>query len=177
MRTRVPSWVRKIPWRSACLQYSCGWGAWQDTVHRVSKSWTQLKPTYHKVCNDEILIGENWVIIPEDFQHMFLKWLIQLPTHRVNLDQQNDKVASMSLDPEDLLDLLERTLLASGASFPCLVKTEVLLFFFFCISSFISWLSSCTRLLAFYKLVNTDKLFLPQNYNHMFLNSINTWLS
>lgn len=30
--------------------------------------------------------------------------------------------------------------------------------------------------LSFYKLVNTDKLFLPQNYNHTFPDSINKWL-
>ena len=31
--------------------------------------------------------------------------------------------------------------------------------------------------LDFYKLVNTDKLFPPQNYNHLFPDSINIWLS
>ena len=43
-------WVGKIPWRRSCnpLQYSCPEnpmkrGAWQATVHRVTKSWTQLK--------------------------------------------------------------------------------------------------------------------------------------
>ena len=43
-------WVRKIPWRRACnpLQYSClenpmDRGAWQVTVHRVTRSRTQLK--------------------------------------------------------------------------------------------------------------------------------------
>ena len=40
-------WVGKIPWRRAwkLLQYSClenpmDRGAWQATVHRVTKSWT-----------------------------------------------------------------------------------------------------------------------------------------
>ena len=51
-------WVRKIPWRrdwccpegnwSCPLQYSClenpmDRGAWWSAVHRVTKSWTQLK--------------------------------------------------------------------------------------------------------------------------------------
>ena len=43
-------WVRKIPWREgvATLQCSClenptDRGAWQAIVHRVAKSWTQLK--------------------------------------------------------------------------------------------------------------------------------------
>ena len=38
----------RFPCRRAPLQYSClenpmGRGAWQSTVHRVTKSWTQLK--------------------------------------------------------------------------------------------------------------------------------------
>ena len=44
------SWIGKIPWRRACkqFQYSClenpmKRGAWWATVHRVTKSWTQLK--------------------------------------------------------------------------------------------------------------------------------------
>ena len=43
-------WVRKLPWRrhGNPLQYSClenrtDRGAWRATVHRVTKSWTQLK--------------------------------------------------------------------------------------------------------------------------------------
>ena len=28
-----------------------------------------------------------------------------------------------------------------------------------------------------YKLLNTNKLFLPQNYNHTFPDSINIWLN
>ena len=42
-------WVRKIPWRRAWpLHYSClenlmDRGAWGATVHRMAKSWTQLK--------------------------------------------------------------------------------------------------------------------------------------
>ena len=43
-------WVRKIPWRRACnpLQYfrlenPMDRGAWWATVHRVTKSWIQLK--------------------------------------------------------------------------------------------------------------------------------------
>ena len=49
-RLRFNSWVRKILWRRAWqpLQYSClenpmDRGAWQATVHRVAKSWTQLE--------------------------------------------------------------------------------------------------------------------------------------
>ena len=42
------SWVRKIPWRRAwqpigCLENPMDRGDWQATVHRVTKSWTQLK--------------------------------------------------------------------------------------------------------------------------------------
>ena len=42
-------WVGKIPWRRACpLQYYCLKNpmdrvAWQATVYRGAKSWTQLK--------------------------------------------------------------------------------------------------------------------------------------
>ena len=43
-------WVRKIPWRRAwqphqyfCLKNPVDRGAWQATVHRVTKRWTQLK--------------------------------------------------------------------------------------------------------------------------------------
>ena len=43
-------WVRKIPWRRAwqptpafLLENPMERGAWQATVHRVAKSWTQLK--------------------------------------------------------------------------------------------------------------------------------------
>ena len=43
-------WVRKIPWRRKCNLFHCSCletpldrGAWQSTVHRVAKSWTQLK--------------------------------------------------------------------------------------------------------------------------------------
>ena len=50
MRHEFDPWVQKISWRRACnpLQYSClenlmDGGAWQATVHRVSKSQTQWK--------------------------------------------------------------------------------------------------------------------------------------
>ena len=43
-------WVRKIPWRRACqptavffLENPMDRGALQDTVYRVTKSWTRLK--------------------------------------------------------------------------------------------------------------------------------------
>ena len=43
-------WVRKIPWRrtwqptpASCLENPMERGAWQATVHGVTKSWTQLK--------------------------------------------------------------------------------------------------------------------------------------
>ena len=40
-------WTGKIPWRRAllcsCLENPMDRGAWQATVHRVAKSWTQLK--------------------------------------------------------------------------------------------------------------------------------------
>lgn len=38
---------------------------------------------------------------------------------------------------------------------------------------FILYLDVEALTLSFYKLVNTDKLFLPQNYNHTFPDSIN----
>ena len=48
-RHRFDSWVGKIPWRIKWnpLQYSClenpmDRGAWQATVHGVSKNWTRL---------------------------------------------------------------------------------------------------------------------------------------
>lgn len=42
---------------------------------------------------------------------------------------------------------------------------------------FIIYLNVEALILSFYKLVNTDKLFLPQNYNHTFPDSINIWLN
>lgn len=42
---------------------------------------------------------------------------------------------------------------------------------------FIIYLDVEALVLSFYKLVNTDKLFLPQNYNHTFPDSINIWLN
>ena len=42
--------VRKIPWMKAwlptplfCMENSMDGGAWQATIHRVTKSWTRLK--------------------------------------------------------------------------------------------------------------------------------------
>ena len=41
------SWIGKIPWRRAWLHFSeenlVDRGAWWDTVHRVTESWTRLK--------------------------------------------------------------------------------------------------------------------------------------
>ena len=46
---RFYPWVAKVPWRrngnplqNSCLRNSMDRGAWQDTVHGVAKSWTQL---------------------------------------------------------------------------------------------------------------------------------------
>ena len=48
-RARFDLWARKMPWRRACssLQDSClenlmDRGAWQATVHGVTKRWIQL---------------------------------------------------------------------------------------------------------------------------------------
>ena len=48
-RHRFAPWVRKIPWgrkwqplQYSCLENSMDRGAWQATVHGVTKSWTQL---------------------------------------------------------------------------------------------------------------------------------------
>ena len=47
-------WVRKIPWRRkrlptpvSCLENTMDRGAWRAIVHRVTKSWTQLKCLKH----------------------------------------------------------------------------------------------------------------------------------
>lgn len=42
---------------------------------------------------------------------------------------------------------------------------------------FIIYLDVQALTLSFYKLVNTDKLILPQNYSHTFPDSINIWLN
>ena len=46
-RWRFDPWVRKIPWRRVpaffCLENTMDRGAWRATIHRVAKSWTQLK--------------------------------------------------------------------------------------------------------------------------------------
>ena len=54
---RFDPWVGKIPWRRLWqpIQYSClenpmDRGAWQATVHRVSKSWIQLKRLSMHAC-------------------------------------------------------------------------------------------------------------------------------
>ena len=57
-------WVRKIPWKSNPLQYSClensmNRGAWWATVHGVTKNWTRLKQlstqTYHLALYSSLL--------------------------------------------------------------------------------------------------------------------------
>ena len=48
-RHRFNPWVGKVPWRSGnplqfcCLENSMDRGGWWAIVHRVAKSWTQLK--------------------------------------------------------------------------------------------------------------------------------------
>ena len=49
-KCRFDPWVRKIPGEGngnppqySCLENPMGRGAWWATVHRVAKSWTQLK--------------------------------------------------------------------------------------------------------------------------------------
>ena len=49
-RHEIDPWVREIPWRGSqnplqhsCLENPMDRGAWQATVHGVSKSRTQLK--------------------------------------------------------------------------------------------------------------------------------------
>ena len=55
---RFDPWVGKIPWRRVWqpIQYSClenpmDRGAWQAIVHRVSKSWIQLKQLSMHACS------------------------------------------------------------------------------------------------------------------------------
>ena len=54
-------------WHSNPLQYSClenpmGRGAWQATVHRVTKSWTQLKQLDMHACFHILAIMNNTAI-------------------------------------------------------------------------------------------------------------------
>ena len=59
----LPPWVGKVPWRRQCnlLQYYClgnptARGAWQATVHGVTKSWTEQLSTH--------------VLLPPDHEHL-----------------------------------------------------------------------------------------------------------
>ena len=68
-------WVKKIPWRRhdnplqySWLEYPMDRGAWQATVHRVTKNWTQLKRLSTHAHWEPTLIPKNlgfWCYPPQ----------------------------------------------------------------------------------------------------------------
>ena len=49
---RSPGGEHGNPLQYSCLEYPTDSGAWQATVHRVAKSWTQLKQLSTHVCRE-----------------------------------------------------------------------------------------------------------------------------
>ena len=83
-RGRISLWVGKVPWRKVCnpLQDSCletpvERGAWQATVHRVSKSWMQLKQ----------LSMPSWALFLFQNHNIFSKDIMKLKTETKKIDR------------------------------------------------------------------------------------------
>ena len=75
---RSPGGGHGNPLQYSCLENPMGRGAWQSTVHRVTKSWTQLKQLSMHICMQR----DNYLFKNEEgeffnFQYNLLQYSVK----------------------------------------------------------------------------------------------------
>ena len=173
-RHRFDPWVRKTSWRRAwqpfqdsCLENRMDRGTWQASVHRIAKSWTQLKwLSVHMDIDMDIRDGciHSWLSVHMNIDMDIWRWMY-IHTHISLLLLFSCSVVSNSLQPYCYAPLWESALdknhliafLTSGSAF----GTVVILYLYSMITSCIFQSFVTIKFSYFNK--RTYKIF--NNYN------------